>query len=448
MSTLYLEPFSGASGDMFLGALASLTDAHDELLSLPDKLHLPDGKVEIRDVIKNGISCRQVRVIDLSQTPKSTAEDEKDHHHHQHDHGEGHSHDHDHDHEGERGHHHGHSHDHDHEHGHSHEHGAHRHLSDILELIDHAHISKRAKTIAHDIFHLIGEAEAHIHDIPIETIHFHEISGVDSIIDIVGTAVLLDRLGVTRTYCDPICTGFGMVRTQHGILPVPAPATAELLSGMPSYKGREEGERITPTGAAIIRYLDPDFNPPALTVDTIAYGCGEKDFQSANVIRVSLVTEQPGSERLFVVETNVDDTPAEYLGDRFQADLMAAGAIDFQLAPVQMKKGRAGVCLSVLVTEEKLNVVSDFLLEETTTIGVRYHPVERRILPRRAVQIDTDHGPVPAKEVTTPSGARRWKFEYDALYEYSRKAGRSVEQARSDLVQRPEVQSIADSHLP
>ena len=435
MSTLYLEPSSGASGDMFLGALASLADAHEELLDLPGKLHLPDGKVEIRDVIKNGIACRQVRVIDLGRENPDEASPETGHPHHEHGEERRHDHDHDHDHDQDHdeahGPHHGHSHEHDP--AHDHPHGGHRHLTDILELIDHAHISRRAKSIARDIFQLIGEAEAQVHQIPVESIHFHEISGVDSIIDIVGTAVLLDRLDVTRTYSDPICTGFGSVRTQHGLLPVPAPATAELLTGMPVYKGTEQGERLTPTGAAIIRFLDPDFNLPPLTVETIAYGPGEKDFVAANVLRASLVQADPRSQRLFVVDTNLDDSAPEALGGRFQADLLAAGAIDFHLTPVQMKKGRPGICLSVLVPEERLQPVADFILEETTTIGLRYHPVDRRILPRETFQLETEHGPVPGKTVTTPFGTRRWKFEYDALHAYSRKAGLSVEQARLEL---------------
>ena len=186
MSTLYVEPFSGLAGDMLLGALCGLTDGYDEIKALPDKLHLHDGKVEINEVEKNGIVCKHVKVIDLNP--------DQDH-----DHDHGHSHDHDH--------------DQDHDHGHSHNHSHGRHLSDIIGLIDHGHISDGAKEIAKGIFQLIGEAESSVHDIPIEKIHFHEISGVDSIIDIVGCAVLLDKLGVEKTFAEPICTGFGMVKT-------------------------------------------------------------------------------------------------------------------------------------------------------------------------------------------------------------------------------------------
>jgi len=406
MSTLYLEPFSGASGDMFLSALASLADAHEELLNLPGRLHLPDGKIEIREVEKNGIACRQVKVIDLG------AASDYDHRH-EHDH----------------------PHSHDHGHSHDHHHGANRHLSDILSLIDGAHIEAGAKTVAKEIFQLIGEAESRVHDIPIEKIHFHEISGVDSIIDIVGAAVLLDRLKVTKTWCDPICVGHGKVKTQHGLLPVPAPATAELLTGLPTYKGDEAGERLTPTGAAIIRWLNPDFNPPALTIRRIAYGPGEKDFVEANVLRVSLVDDDAANDAMTVVKTNIDDSSPEYLGAAFQADLLAAGATDFTLTPATMKKGRSGLVLSVLVETDKAESVSDFILEHTTSIGVRTYPVQRRILTRQKVVIETEHGSVTAKQVTTPSGRTRVKIEYNDLLAYSRKAGLSLAEAASALLQ-------------
>jgi len=311
-----------------------------------------------------------------------------------------------------------------------------RHLSDILELIDGAHLEKGAKTIAREIFQLIGEAESRVHHIPIEKIHFHEISGVDSILDIAGTAVLLDRLKVTRSYCDPICTGFGTVKTQHGVLPVPAPATAELLKGLASFKGEEAGERLTPTGAAIIRWLNPDFSPPALVTRSIAYGPGERDFIGANVLRVSLVEEKGKPALLYVIETNIDDSSPEYLGGAFQSDLLAAGATDFSITPATMKKGRAGLMLSVLVESNLLDTVSDFILENTTTIGVRTYPVSRRILERRKVTIETGHGTVEAKEVTTPSGRHRLKIEHDDLWAYARKAGLSPAEAATALQNR------------
>ena len=360
MNVLYIEPFSGISGDMFLSALCGLADAYDAIEELPGKLHLPDARVEINQVEKNGIVCQHVKVIDLN--PQETHRHSHDHHH---------------------------PHDHDHGHEHNHPHG--RHLRDIIHLIDHGHISARAKKIAKEIFQLIGEAESTVHDIPIENIHFHEISGVDSIVDIVGCAVLLDRLQIEKTYADLICTGFGMVKTQHGLLPVPAPATALLLEGMPVYKGQEEGERVTPTGAALLRYLNPDFSTPALQLFKTAYGPGQKDFKGPNTVRVSLGAKVKSTPQkaLYVIETNLDDCSPELLGESFQEGLVKAGAIDFTLTPVTMKKGRPGLKLSSLVSEANRQAVCDYILENTTTIGVRYYPIQREELQRETVSMET-----------------------------------------------------------
>ena len=279
---LYIEAFSGLSGDMLLGALCGLADYYDEIVHLPERLHLPDGKVEIHTVNKNGIVCKHVQVIDLHQK-NDHSHDAHEHHDHQHDHDHISDHHHDHD----KAHHHHHDHKHDHHHNHTH-----RHLKDILKIISEADIADGAKQIAKDIFTIIGLSESKIHAMDLDTIHFHEVSGVDSIIDIVGCAVLIDQLNIRNTYCTPICTGFGMVKTQHGLLPVPAPATADILIGMPTYPGQEEGERVTPTGAAIVKYLAPDFTVTQLCQEKIAYGPGKKDFIGPNVVRLSLLSSK------------------------------------------------------------------------------------------------------------------------------------------------------------
>jgi pyridinium-3,5-bisthiocarboxylic acid mononucleotide nickel chelatase len=252
MNELYIEPFSGLSGDMLLSALCGLADYYDEIVDLPARLKLPDGKVVIDQVNKNGIVCRHVRIIDLHETP-----DQHHHHHHHH----------------------------------------HRHLKDILQIIDHGDLTPQAREIAKDIFTIIGKSEARIHNMDLDKIHFHEVSGVDSILDIVGCAVLIDRLEIGKTYSEPVCTGFGMVKTQHGLLPVPAPATADILMNLPTYTGDEEGERVTPTGAAILKYLDPDFSIPEIRREKIAYGPGRKDFIGPNVVRVSLLASKKKASR-------------------------------------------------------------------------------------------------------------------------------------------------------
>ncbi|NND34588.1 MAG: LarC family nickel insertion protein [Saprospiraceae bacterium] len=271
MSTLYIEPFSGLAGDMLLSGLCGLANYYEEIVKLPDLIHLSDGKVEIDTVTKNGIVCKYVRIIDLNQQ-HSDKLDQTGH---------------------DKIHTHEHNHDHHHHHGeHHHPPHAHRHLKEILQIIDKGHISEGAKAIAKEIFTIVGKSEAKIHDMDLDKIHFHEISAVDSILDIVGCAVLIDHLEISKTYCDAICTGFGMVKTQHGLLPVPAPATADILLGMPTYPGDEEGESVTPTGAAIVKYLNPEFSSVDIRRQKIAYGPGKKDFVRPNVVRLSLLEEE------------------------------------------------------------------------------------------------------------------------------------------------------------
>lgn len=385
-NTLYIEPFSGIAGDMLLSALCSLADAHEAMLELPGKLHLPEAKVEVDSLNKNGIVCKHIKITDTG-----------DHKHALHDH------------------------------GHHHHHGEHRHLSDIIELIDAAHLPDRTKEIAKEIFQIIGESEARIHDIPIEKIHFHEVSGVDSILDIVGCAWLIDRLDISETYCDPICVGFGSVQTQHGLLPVPAPATADILRGMPTFKGDEQGERCTPTGAAVLKYLKPKFSPPPHPAKDIGYGPGQKNFKGANVVRVSILEQASDAESsVWIIETNIDDSSPELLGSDFQDGLLASGALDFQFLHSQMKKGRPGLMLSVLAAKDQLDPVCDYLLENSTAIGLRYYLAKRKVLKRRKVAIDTEFGTLLAKETELPSGEKSVKFEYESLREAAAQNGLSI----------------------
>ena len=419
MNTLYIEPFSGLSGDMFLGALCGLLEAYDDLEELPQKLNLPDGRVEISSVEKNGIVCRHVNVVDLNE-PTNV----------HHDHGHKHEHPHQH-HKHDEGHNHSHSHDHPHSHVHgSHEH---RHLSEIIELIDNADINDSARKISKEIFQLIGKAESEVHNIPIEKIHFHEISAVDSIIDIVGCAVLIDRLGSLTTYSEPVCVGHGMVDTQHGLLPIPAPATAKLLQGIPYYKGDEKGERVTPTGAAILKYLNPIFESPTLKIDRSAYGPGKKNFIGPNVLRLSLGTISQASSAIYSIETNLDDSSSELLGSDFQAQLLEQGAIDFTLTQALMKKGRPGHLLSALASHEDLESVCDFILENTTAIGIRYYPISRKILDRTEEAVSTEFGTIRVKTVTTPSGKERRKAEYEDLSRVAKKQGVSIMELKQSI---------------
>lgn len=391
------------SGDMFLGALAELTGAYDHLRQLPEMLHLKKVEVKISDVVKAGIACRHIKILDHNQYPQHVLSSNKErsatdidsdttfapatttpaHHHH-------------------------------------------RHLKDIEKIIDEAEIPGTAKQIAKDIFMLLGQAESRVHGVDINTIHFHEVGAIDSILDIVGTAFLLDKLNIDTTVSTPICTGHGFVMADHGKMPIPAPATKELLLNMPTYAGEERGEMVTPTGAAILKYLQPDFEIPVLTEQRIGHGPGEKDFIHPNVLRLSLCEATAGAEEVYVIETNIDDMPAELLGQDFQEGLLKAGALDLYFSQVVMKKGRPGVVITALACRENLRQVADFLLQQTSTIGVRYYVANRKVLKRHSKSIKTSLGEVDIKIVELPSGNKRTTLEYESAKKLALQTGMPI----------------------
>jgi len=271
---------------------------------------------------------------------------------------------------------------------------------------------------------------------PLDTIHFHEISGVDSIIDIVGNAVLIDKLNVSNVICTPVCTGFGMVKTQHGMLPIPAPATAEILKGIPIYPGEEKGEKVTPTGAAILKYLNPSFNDSNnFTPEKIAYGPGKMDFNHPNVVRISLIekTIEVEKKAYLQMETSIDDMSPEYLGTDFQDGLLNSGAIDFSVSQEIMKKGRFGFILKIVLKSESIKEVSNYLFENTSTIGVRFFDIERLELPRKIVEKETSFGTVRLKESTTPAGNTKVKPEFEDIKTISKRTKQSPFQLKNKI---------------
>ena len=367
-SILKIEAFSGASGDMFLGALAGLANAYDELLNLPALLNFDTkAKIEISEKNKNGIVCKHIKVVEL-----------------------------------------------EHEH-------VHRHLSHINKIIEESQLSSNAKLIATEIFNIIGKAESEVHGIPIEKIHFHEVGAIDSIIDICGAAYLLDKLDITESYLTELVTGKGFVKTAHGLLPVPCPATKLIIEGIPYNQGDETGEKLTPTGAAIIKYLDPKTLVPSMKDLSTAYGTGEKDFENPNVLRLSIAEPVETSKKeMIVVEANLDDISGEYLGIEFQDKLMESGAIDFYFSQVIMKKGRPGLVLSVICSENSFKNVTNMILNFTSTIGLRYHKVNRIELERKIEEVETEFGKFRVKVSTTPNGEVRIKPESEDLLRVSK----------------------------
>ncbi len=231
-----------------------------------------------------------------------------------------------------------------------------------------------------------------------------------------------------------MCTGFGFVDTQHGKLPVPAPATAKILTGIPCYTGDESGEKVTPTGAAILKYLNPDFNIPVLIRKKTVYGPGEKNFNSPNVLRLSICELNEKQDETFIIETNIDDMSGEFLGMEFQKNLLKNGAFDFYLTDVQMKKSRKGVLLTCFVNKKDINQLSNFILENTTTIGIRYYPVNRIYLEREFKKFNSKYGEVNIKVVTTPSGKKRIKIEYDDLVSLNKKWDLPLQTLKQEII--------------
>ena len=278
---------------------------------------------------------------------------------------------------------------------------AHRHLSPILKMIDNAVLlTPRSKEMASDVFRKLGEAEASVHAVPIEKVHFHEVGAVDSIADIVGACYLLDQLGIEEIRCSALNVGSGTVTADHGVMPVPTPATARLLEGIPIYSSGPIFELTTPTGAALAATLATHFGVlPAMKISATGYGAGTKDFPTqANVLRAVIgytqaVTE---SETVAVIEANIDDSTPQMLGYAMDR-LFESGALDVTLQPLLMKKNRQGTLLTVIAKPEDRDGLSAILMAETTTIGIRLHSAERRIAPRKFVEVETQWGKVNVK---------------------------------------------------
>jgi uncharacterized protein (TIGR00299 family) protein len=297
-----------------------------------------------------------------------------------------------------------------------------RHLADITALIDEAGYSPAVSDLGKGIFHELAVAEAKIHGTSIDRVHFHEVGATDSIVDIVAAALCIDYLAVDAIHCGTVEVGGGMVKCAHGLMPVPAPATAELLREAPCHYGRVDAETTTPTGAAILKRAVDQFGPPSqFTVAKIGYGIGQKDFAIPNVLRVML-GESAASTTLTTIESatnleiecNIDDMSAEAF-QPLLTELLNRGAVDVFFTPIVMKKSRPATKVTVLTTETTAEDVIEALFNASTTIGVRTHRVEKRMLPRETRQLTTSHGAVQVKIVTLPDGRTRHKVEHDDI---------------------------------
>jgi len=344
----YFDCFSGIGGDMTLGALV---DAGCDLALLRcglEGLQIPSWTISAEKVWKNGMSATFLRVTTEGQTK-------------------------------------------------------HRSLSAILEIFDKSQLSNSVRKNAAAIFRRLGEAEASVHDVPLEKIHFHEVGAVDAIVDIVGACIGCEALGIQKFVCSPLNVGGGTAKMAHGILPVPAPATAKLLQGKPTYSNGVQRELVTPTGAAIVATLCDTFGPqPAMNVSAIGYGAGSADLEGQpNVLRIMIgeAAEKvvPGlDEEISVIEANLDDMNPQIYG-YFQEKALAAGALDVYTTPVQMKKNRPGTLLTLLCKPQDANALMSLIFAETTTFGARTYSAQRRTLPRESVNVHTQYGDVRIK---------------------------------------------------
>jgi pyridinium-3,5-bisthiocarboxylic acid mononucleotide nickel chelatase len=356
LRTLHFDCFSGISGDMTLAALFDAGVDPDAIRAVLDSFGLPIT-LEVERVKRNGIAANYVNVV---------APDQEDY----------------------------------------------RFLPDVEAILNRGKMTDRQRSLAMSIFRKLAEAEAAVHGMPVEKVHFHEVGALDSIADIAGAAVAIDLLNVERITCRSVPPGSGTVKCAHGLMPVPAPATAVLLKGMPLAKAPVTGELVTPTGAAILATVVTEFtDQPAMTVERIGCGAGRKDFiEQPNILRVFLGTSgAPGdSDTVTVLETNLDDVTPEVIGYCFER-LFAAGALDVFAVPIQMKKNRPGTLLTVLAEAEAVPALEGILFRETGTFGVRRHTAARSKLNREPVTVSTPWGPVKAKrgwrdgvEIVTP----------------------------------------------
>lgn len=434
MKTLYLECQSGISGDMMAAALIDLGADQEVLRKALLSLKVDGFEIKISRVKKSGIdACDFDVVLDA------------EHENHDHDmeylYGEGHHHDHD-----EEGHmhHHGHEeHEADHLHVHEHHHHEHTHshthrgLPEILEIIHQADMTEKAKKIAERIFTVLGEAEAKAHGADINEVHFHEVGAVDSIADIVAAAVCLDNLGIAEVIVPELYEGHGTIRCQHGLMPVPVPAVANIVQEhqIILHQTQTEGELVTPTGAAIVAAVRTKSKlPEQYMVRKIGIGAGKREYDRPGILRAMLIEEQGKAEEenIWKLESNIDDCSGEVLGYVMER-LFETGARDVHYTPVFMKKNRPAYQLNVICTENKISELEQIIFEETTTIGIRRFKVERTVLGRSNETIGTSLGEVEVKICELESGKRVYP-EYDSVAKLCREKNLPYQQVWNQVL--------------
>lgn len=396
MKTLYLDCGMGAAGDMLTAALLELLPNKDEFLADLNSLGIPGVTVTSEASAKCGIQGTHITV-------KVNGEEEsEDMHAHEH------THEHKHEHE------HGHEHSHDGEHHHHHS-GMH----EIGHIIEELSVSEKVKTDIMAVYSLIAEAESHAHGVPVTEIHFHEVGTMDAVADVTAVCMLMDRLSPEQVVVSPVHVGSGHVKCAHGILPVPAPATAYILRDVPIYGGGIKSELCTPTGAALLKHFATKFGDmPVMRITAIGYGMGKKDFTAANCVRALIGEAEDSDDTVTELCCNLDDMTAEAIGFA-EEQFFAAGALEVYTVPAQMKKSRPGILLSVMCREKDKELMLKLIFRHTTTLGVRENISRRYTLSRTMETVRTDLGEV-RKKVSSGYGVKREKYEYEDMARIAR----------------------------
>ena len=435
--TLYLECYSGISGDMTVAALLDLGGDRTVLDKVLRSLPISGFETKISRVVKSGIDACDFDVVLDKDYENHDHDMEYLHGHHHEGHENNHFYDHNHAHEDEAEHFHNHEHNHAHGAGSAqdHHHHEHRGIKEITYIIEHSAMTENAKKIALRIFEILAEAESKAHNVPVDQVHFHEVGAVDSIVDIVSVAVCLDDLDITEVIVPVLCEGRGTVRCQHGILPIPVPAVANIVSAnhLRLKMTEVEGELVTPTGAAIVAAVKTkDKLPETFEIQKIGIGAGKRQYECPGILRAMIISEsteqakgrnpkaenQETKDTIIKMETNIDDCSGEVLGFVMER-LMKAGARDVHYVPVFMKKNRPAWVLNVICKEEDMEMLQNIIFEETTTIGIRYSRMERTILPRETRTLPTPWGEVQVK-VCTLNGKEQLYPEYESVAQLSR----------------------------
>lgn len=419
MKTLYFDCGMGAAGDMLTAALLELVPDREAALAELNALGIPGVTFTAQPSVRCGITGTHVSV-------SVNGEEESEELH-------GHHHDHEHDHE--------HEHDHDHEHEHHHHHH-HSGMGDIAHIVSHLPLSERVRHDVLAVYGRIAEAESHAHGVPVEEIHFHEVGTMDAVADVTAVCLLMEKLSPDRVLASPVHVGCGQVRCAHGILPVPAPATEYILRGVPVYGGSIRGELCTPTGAALLRHFVTEFGAmPVMRVEKTGCGMGTKDFEMANCVRAMLgesgtancvrammgESGDASSDDVLELACNLDDMTGEEIG--FACEILReSGALEVWTTPIQMKKSRPGVLLSVLCRPADRDALVQLLLRHTSTLGVRETRWSRTVLARQVETVDGIR-----RKTASGYGVSREKIEYDDLARYARERGLTLREARALL---------------